>query len=244
MNTNNYLDILKDLGLSEQEIDLYVGLLKTGGCSATSLASEVNIKRTTVYPILERLISQGIVTVYEQGGKKLFYPVKPQQLGTLFERKIKSFNKIIPYLEGLAKTDKSIYGVRFIKSKDELKLFYDEILSEYKNKEYYIIGSASTWLNTDRDFFLDFRKKRAENSTRVKLLLSGDSMGEEGQNDTSLLREYKYMPEKYKFKSTIDIYNDKIVIVGPEVDALCVVIAIPPMVDVFRSIFEILWESL
>ena len=104
------------------------------------------------------------------------------------------------------------------------------------------LGSVSGFLNIDREFLLDFRKKRAARNTRVKLLLSHDSKGEEGQNDPQLLRTFKYLPEKYRFKSTIDIYDDKIVIIGPEIKALAVVVAIPAMVDIFRSVFEILWE--
>jgi hypothetical protein len=135
------------------------------------------------------------------------------------------------------------YGVRMIKSKRELEAFYNNILDEYRDREYYIIGSVSGFLNIDRDFLVSFRKKRATRNTRVKLLLSHDSRAEEGQNDPKLLRSFKYLPEKYNFKSTIDIYDDKIVIIGPEVKALAVVVAIPAMVDIFRSVFEILWEG-
>jgi len=57
------------------------------------------------------------------------------------------------------------------------------------------------------------------------------------------LRDYKYLDKKYSFKSTIDIYNDKILIVSSELSALAVVVALPPMVDVFKAIFEALWDS-
>ena len=51
------------------------------------------------------------------------------------------------------------------------------------------------------------------------------------------------MPERFKFKSTIDIYADKVLIVSPELSSLAVVIAIPAMVDVFKSAFEMIWEA-
>jgi len=245
MNSDKKLEALKDLGLSYQEGQAYLTLLETNGSDATSLAKKLFIKRTTIYPILERLMEQNLVTTYEQSSKKIYRPVKPDRVALQFERKLESFIDIIPMLEKLqSKESGKIYGVKFIQSKKELKKIYAEVLQDYKNKEYYIIGSSSTWLNTDRDFFIDFRKRRSRNNTRVKLLLSHDSRNEIGQDDPSLLREYKYLPEKYNFKSTIDIYRDKIIIVGPEVDALCAVIAIPPMIDVFRSVFEILWENL
>ncbi len=236
--------VLKEFGLSPQETMVYTKLLEMGGADATSLAQNVGLKRTTVYPILERLISHGVVSSYDQGKKKLFTPIRPNRLPALYENKLQSLINIIPLLEKSQGTQGSEYGVRLIKSERELENLYADILEEYKGREYYIIGSVPSFLNVDREFFLNFRKKRAAAGTKVKLLLSNDSRTEESQKDTSLLREFKYLPEKYVFKSTIDIYDNKIVIVGSEVKALAVVIAIPPMVDVFRSVFEILWETL
>ena len=244
MKNTDISSVLKEFGLSEQETVVYTKLLEMGGADATSLAQYIDIKRTTVYPILERLISHGVVSSYDQGKKKLFTPIRPNKLPSLYEHKLQSLISIIPLLEKSQGTQTDEYGVRLIKSKRELEALYADILDEYRNREYYIIGSTPSFLNVDREFFINFRKKRAATGTKVKLLLSHDSRAEEGQKDPSLLREFKYLPEKYTFKSTIDIYDNKIVIVGPEVKALAVVIAIPPMVDVFRSIFEILWESL
>ncbi len=235
--------ILNDLGLSAHESNVYVALLEMGGADATALAEKTGLKRTTTYPILERLIAQGVVSSYDQGSKKFFKPLPPAQLGSLYQKKLNSLSSIIPLLENLQGQQTDTYGVRLIQSKKELETFYGEILEEYKNKEYYIIGSAPGFLNIDRDFLLNFRKKRAAGNTRVKLLLTHDSRQEEGQGDPKLLREFKYLPEKYIFKSTIDIYDDKIVIVGPEVKAVAVVIAIPPMVGIFRAVFEALWET-
>ena len=244
MKSTDISSVLKEFGLSEQETTVYTKLLEMGGGDATSLAKNTTIKRTTIYPILERLISHGVVSSYDQGKKKLFTPIRPNKLPGLYENKLQSLLQIIPLLEKSQGTQTDEYGVRLIKSSKELEALYNGILDEYKNKEYYVIGSTTNFLNVDREFLLNFRKKRAAAHTKVKLLLSHDSRDEEGQNDPNLLRDFKYLPEKYIFKSTIDIYDNKIVIVGPEVKALAVVIAVPPMVDVFRSVFEILWENL
>lgn len=242
MKNEQISEVLSEFGLSPQEVNVYIKLIELGGSSATQLATQMGIKRTTAYPLLERLISHGIVIVSDQGSKKFFTPVRPNKLSSLYENKLNSLTKIIPLLERMQGQEMKEYGVRVIKSKREFEAFYNNILDEYRDREYYIIGSVSGFLNIDRDFLIDFRKKRAARNTRVKLLLSHDSRSEEGQNDPKLLRTFKYLPEKYIFKSTIDIYDDKIVIIGPEVKALAVVVAIPAMVDIFRSVFEILWE--
>ncbi len=243
MKIDEKLELLRGIGLSTHEIAAYIGLLKTGGSSASELALEIRVKRTTIYPILENLSEKGLVAAYKKSFKTIYTPLAPNKLVSHYEHKLESLTKMVPILEKMQGTQMKGYGVRFIQTKRELEGFYNEILDDYRDKNYYIIGNANAFLNIDADFLLEYRKKRALRNIRTKLLLSSDSRSAVGQDDPTLLREFKYLPEKYKFKSTIDIYDDKILIIGPEVKALAVVIAIPPMVDVFRSIFEVLWEG-
>lgn len=237
-------DSLKGLGMSETEIGVYISLLATGGADAATISKNIGIKRTTVYPIVDRLVNQGLVTVHDSGNKRYFRSVKPASVTDIYSRKLDALVSIVPKLEALEGISRDIFGVRFIRTKKEFESFYTDILHEYKNREYYIIGSASGFLNINRDFLIEYRKRRAENGTRVRLIMSDDSRTEVGQYDRTLQRDFKYMPAKYKFRSTIDIYDDKIFIVGPELKAMAVVIEVPPMVDVFRSVFELLWETL
>lgn len=243
MKIDEKMETLRGIGLNNHEIMAYTDLVKMGSTSATELARESGLKRTTIYPILANLIEKGLVNSYKKGSKTLFVPLTPAKLVSLYEHKLESLTALVPYLEKMQNTQTKPYGVRFIQTKRELETFYNDILDDYRERSYYIIGNANAFLNVDPNFLLEFRKKRALRNIHTKLLLSHDSKSAVGQDDQSLIREFKYLPEKYQFKSTIDIYDDKILIVGPEVKALAVVIAIPPMVDVFRSIFEVLWEK-
>jgi len=236
------LSALTSLGMTKQEASVYLGTFKLGGATATAIAKEVSMQRTAVYPILKTLAEKGLVTTYLKGSRKKFYAQKPNRVAEIFSNKLETFTKLIPTIESLDKKQAQIFGLRFIESKDELEKFYEEILHEYKNKEYYAIGNTNAWEGISPDFFALFRKKRAQNKTRTKLLLSADS-AKINPTETDLLREYKYLPEKYSFKSTMDIFKDKVLIISPDLSSLAVVIAIPAMVDVFKSVFEMLWDS-
>ena len=39
------------------------------------------------------------------------------------------------------------------------------------------------------------------------------------------------------------MFDDKVLVVSPDLTALAVVIEIPVMVDIFKSIFEALWDA-
>jgi sugar-specific transcriptional regulator TrmB len=241
----NTLKILKEFGFSEQEAQAYLMLLKLGGAVASTVAREMGTKRTTIYPILKKLAEDGIVSVYFRKNKRFYYAIKPHKLSSLFEKKLELFNSLIPSLESIEKKQAQVMGLRFIETHEELKHFYDNILDEYKKykvKEYYVIGNSSAWKDLNEEFFNQYRIDRAKLNISTKLLLSFDSQ-QNNPTDESLLREYKYMPEKYKFKSTIDIFKDKVLIVGPELSSLAVVIEIPAMIDIFKSVFEMLWET-
>lgn len=229
------------MGLTEQEAETYLALLKLGGATATNLAKAVGVKRTTVYPLLETLTKKGCVFVYFRKSKRFFYAQKPAKLVSLLEKKVEFFNSALPLFESIEKKQAQAIGLRFIETKEELKQFYEDILVEYKNKNYRVIGNANEWESIDPEYFQDYRKRRGRLNTKIRLLLSSDS-NNSNPTDKSLLREYKYLPEKHKFKSTMNIFNDKVLIVSPHITSLAVVIAVPVMVDIFKSMFEIIWE--
>jgi len=233
---------LTSLGMSKQEASVYLATFKLSGSTATAIAKESGMQRTAVYPILKALAERGLVTIFFKGSRKIFRAQKPSRIAEIFSNKLETFNKLIPTIEALDKQQAQVFGLRFIESKSELENFYQEILDEYKNKSYYAIGNANAWEGVDPEFFIAFRKRRARNNIRTKLLLSSDS-AKINPTEKELLREYKYLPATYSFKSTIDIYNDRILIISPELSSLAVVIAIPAMVDIFKSMFEIIWDS-
>lgn len=238
---NQNITILQNLGLNNEEARIYLALLGLGGCAASLLAKEVGLKRTTVYPILTSLAEKGLVNVYFRENKRFYYAEKPAKVAGLFHKKIESFESIIPALESMDKKQAQMLGLRFIETINELQEFYSATLDEYRNKSYLAIGNTNVWEELDAKFFTQYRKKCALHNIRTKLLLTTDS-AKVNPKDENLLREFKYLPQKYAFKSAIDIFDDKVLISSPKFSSLAIVIAIPAMVDVFKTIFEMLWD--
>lgn len=238
----NAKDSLISLGLSVQEADVYVALLKQSGASASVLAREIGMKRTTAYAILKNLTEKGFSSVYFRSGKRVYHAQKPHKIASLVEQKLKSFNEAIPFFESLDRSRAQKLGLRFIESKKELEGFYNEILIDYKNKEYRVIGSTPAWESIDPNYFVKFREARAKAHIQTKLLLTTESK-KDSPTDKDLLRQVRFLPKQYGFKSTLDIFDDKILIVSPDLTSLAVIVAVPAMVDIFNSIFEMLWEN-
>lgn len=231
---------LLEFGMTESEADVYLALFRLGGATASVVAKETELQRTTVYPILKSLTKKGCVLVYFRKNRNYYYAQKPDKLASLFEKKLEFFQSIVPLFESMDKKQAQSVGLRFIETKDELRQFYMDILDDHRT--YCVIGNTLTWKNIDPEFFDEYMKTRATLKIKTRLLLSADSR-EINPANKDLLREFKYLPEKYPFKSTLNIFNDKVLIISPESSYLAVVIAIPSMVDIFKSVFEIIWES-
>ncbi|MBI2551751.1 hypothetical protein HYW17_00415 [Candidatus Uhrbacteria bacterium] len=237
------IENLKNLGLPEQEANIYLALLKLGGSQASKVAKEAGLKRTTVYPILKSLAQKGFCNVYFRKNRRFYYAEKPHKVARLFAKKLEIFESVIPMLESVEKKQTQQFGLRFIEALDELKQFYTEILDEYQNKSYYVISSGQEWEGLDPQWFVEFRKERGRRNIRTKLILS-PQFKDKNPTDPKFLRTWKYVPEKYAFKSTIDIFKDKVLIISPQLSSLAIVVAVPTMVDVFQSAFNIIWDLL
>ena len=232
---------LKELGLNDHEANIYTLLLKAGGLPASAVAKESGLRRTTAYAILQNMAQKGFVSVFIKRGRKMFVAEKPQNVAGYFEKKLRSFTETIPFLESMEKKQIQTVGLRFIESVDELKRYYAGILRQYRGRAYDIMGNSNVWQGLDPNFFVQYRKDRAAANIRTRILLTADSK-QTSPTDASLLRDIKFLPEKYLFKSTIDIYDDQVLIIGPSLAAPAVVIAAPAMVDVFKSVFQVIWD--
>ena len=230
---------LLDFGLNESEAETYLALFRLGGATASVVAKETGLQRTTIYPILKSLAKKGCVLVYFRKSQHYYYAQKPDKIMGLFEKKLEFFNSVIPLFESMDKKQAKAIGLRFIETKEELRKFYMDILDDHKS--YRIIGNAHIWQKMDPEFFEQYREMRARLNIKTRLLLSADSK-KTNPTTRDLLREFKYLPEEYEFKSTLNIFNDKVLIISPESSSLAVVIAVPAMVDIFKSMFEIIWK--
>lgn len=68
MNT----EILKEIGLTENEIIIYLYLLKSDSKTAYEIAKQTGIYRVHVYDKLEQLMNKGLVTHIYRGLKSIF----------------------------------------------------------------------------------------------------------------------------------------------------------------------------
>jgi sugar-specific transcriptional regulator TrmB len=93
-NGNNVKRVLRVVGLTNLEANVYIKLLQMGHTKVTSLARRTGVTRTQLYPLLEKLVEKGFIK--ESKGRPTTYSVvEPEKLMIILEKWIKEQNKAI-----------------------------------------------------------------------------------------------------------------------------------------------------
>ncbi|KXJ98680.1 MAG: Sugar-specific transcriptional regulator TrmB [Parcubacteria bacterium OLB19] len=80
-NFEKLLVILNKIGLTDNESRVYLASLQLGPAKVAQLSRISNVKRTTIYPIVESLHRKGLIFEKEVGLKKIFCSRKSRSFG-------------------------------------------------------------------------------------------------------------------------------------------------------------------
>ncbi|HLC70842.1 MAG TPA: helix-turn-helix domain-containing protein [Candidatus Nanoarchaeia archaeon] len=134
-----HTEALRSIGLTDNEIKIYIDLLKSGSSTAYDIGKRTGIYRVHVYDKLEQLMDKGLVTHIYQAAKKYFQATPPVKIKQYLEEKKKEMelqeadiNSILPELEAMANLPKEDTFVEVFKGNEGLKYFLKDIVKTKK----------------------------------------------------------------------------------------------------------------
>src|SRR3989338_6121463 len=101
MKNTKLIELLEELGLSENESKVYFASLSLGPATIIRIANTAEIKRTTVYSVVEALKQKGLINLEIKGFKKLYAAENPEKLETILEVKRNKLKAMLPEFAGL-----------------------------------------------------------------------------------------------------------------------------------------------
>src|SRR3989344_6298179 len=132
---------LKELGLTDNEIKLYLALLTFGVLNPTQLAEKTGLHRSYIYDTLERLLERGIINTIFVDNKKHYQPVDPKVLRELFELKLRKLDSILPQLSNLFTSTKEETRIELHKGERVLRTLIKYLLAHLKKHDIiYLLG--------------------------------------------------------------------------------------------------------
>jgi sugar-specific transcriptional regulator TrmB len=240
--------ILREIGLSEGEIKVYLALLKLGEAKKTELAKQAGVSSSKVYEICGRLQNKGIVGTILKNNKKHFQAMEPKRLIDFFNDKTarietqrKELEKAIPILENYSKTQDN--KAVLYEGLNAIKNFYRNILEELnQGEEYYVIGvNYGDSLAGVKEFFENFHRQRAKKGIKVKMLVNSDTK-EILVKTIHTKSEIRYLPQYLMSNMIILFYKNKSFIFFLAKDAVGLLIENAEVSKGFKSYFNAFWK--
>lgn len=240
--------ILREIGLSEGEIKIYLALLKLGEAKKTELAKESGVSSSKVYEICGKLQKKGIVGTIVKDKKIHFQSMEPKRLLDFFNEKTakiesqkKELEKAIPLFENFSKKQEN--KAILYEGLTAVKNFYRNILEELKQgEEYYVIGvNYGENLLGIKEFFENFHRQRAKKGIKVKMLVNHDAKDLLVKTIHSK-SEVRFLPQYLMNNMIILFYKNKSFIFFLAKDTIGLLIENKEVTKGFKSYFDAFWK--
>lgn len=244
------ISALCEFGLSENEARVYLAALTLGASSVQRIAKLSEVKRTTVYSIIEALKVHGLVHEELKGFKRVFVAEHPQALDKVLSARRKLLDELLPEFSALYNLKSGEDTIRFYEGIDEVKRVYEGLLEDIRPKEDYMVLSAmKSWYDLDPDYFERFTLRRGELSRRldfrIRLLLQDTPITQRHKKmERTYNEQIKILPKTVSLTTNVVIIPRKVVIhqLVPPIHAM--VIHNSNIVRLHRETFELLWSTL
>jgi len=235
---------LKDLGLSDKEIIVYLAGLEIGLSSVSGYSEKANLPRTTTYDLLKSLKEKGLSSYVIRSGVKYFSVANPEELLNQIQEKEKKIKRILPDLKAYQQNKFEKPKVEFYQGPEGMRTVALDVMKEEKIKSYDSLVSAKT-LSFMPFFHEQFRRKRKENRIFVNMISEKtDLTSKMKNNDKKELRKTKFYDGLMKdLPVSLFVYGNKIAfIIWSENEQMGIIIEHKDIAELQRRIFKDIWK--
>jgi sugar-specific transcriptional regulator TrmB len=245
--------VLKDLGLNDKEIHVYLNALEIGTKPASVIARRVKIPRNTTRFLLDKLVSKGFVQKSTKANTQLYTPEKPENLIKLLERQRREKNanidkqidqvkKIVKELESRYRPETTKPKVAYYDGEEGLIKVYEDTLKSSETLRSFACYDVEH--EGFPDYFKNYYKKRVKNKIPIRCIHIGSELGKyKTLLDAEEWRESRLLPpDKYYFTPEVQLYDNKVTIAS-WIEELGIIIESQEVYEVFRTIFELAWKE-
>ncbi|MEK7545400.1 MAG: helix-turn-helix domain-containing protein [Patescibacteria group bacterium] len=233
--------ILKNLGMSDKEAQIYIACLSLGSSVVAKISKRAQINRITCYDILEKLVQKGYVNFLNKKNIRYFSATDPEIIGREALRHANEFKEILPDLHRL-KSGNVHPHIQYFEGVEGIKAIYSDTLTSKTE----ILNYANS--QEIRSFWPEYDKEYVEKRAKKKIYLRGiapsDEWGQHVQEESrKYFREIRLIPkEKYNFTNEINIYENKIAICSFGNELIGMIIESSEIANTQRAIFLMAWE--
>jgi len=227
-------EILKNIGLNDKEVDVFIALLQNPSSSGTQISQYVTIDRRTTYDILKNLYLKGFCSKFTKNKITFYSATNLQAIVSDLKSKTESFQNIIPNLENL-KQENNNEIVELHSGRIGLINITEDIIKN--NSKHYVFGSIKQSIINYPAQIKYFVKKLKE------LDLEEDIIFEEKHDFQTVPKgRYKFLPKEMIPPTTTIIYGNKVAIFVNDIQETIILIKNKNIAKAYLSYFKTFWN--
>lgn len=231
---------LENIGLSKNEIIVYLDLIKVGKSSAGDISKRTKIHRPNVYDNVENLTKKGIVTKTVEENRKVFYPVPPKDLLGYLKQKEENLRKVIPKIEELHHKPKEERKVTILEGFPSIRNIFISFVES--GEPIYIYGLPNI-PETLEGFVKYFHEKRIEQKICLKAIYNKDAEKRVREINKMEFSEGRYLTSKYDSNVTTCIWGNRVSFVFWDTPMSVILVENDSLAESYKNYFEILWNE-
>lgn len=247
---------LRNLGLNENEVKVYLYLLTHGESIASVIAKRLEMKRVTVYSTLESLEKKSIIQSFIKNNVAHFDAIEPDDIVELCEQKVNEMQRLRQKADTLKDEFRKLREKgRMPKLEIRGKIKYYEGLEavtdligetlDVKEKEQLCFGLNSYHTELAGDDWGRYTEKRVQKGMRVRSIQPDTEAAIEYKSrDAKELRDTRLVPHgNFPGNCEINLIGDMIAMFTTrEKSAMGMKMYSPDMAQALRSLFNLAWE--
>ncbi|HRY82504.1 MAG TPA: helix-turn-helix domain-containing protein [Candidatus Moranbacteria bacterium] len=243
---NNLLAILKDMGLSDLEASVYLASLSLGPASVSKISRNSDVKRTSVYPIINSLKQKGLMNIELRGWKKLYTAESPEKLKFIIDDKLNKLKNGLPDFMAMYNLRGGESFIKYYEGIAGIKSVYESFLRDIQpHDDYLVISDTEEWFNLDPEYFSSFLERRAKFNINVRMLLQDKEKARElKKKEQGLNFKIKLLPPETKLTTNMVVIPQRILIQQLTPPIIGIVIENKSIIQMNQQLFEIMWKSI
>jgi len=236
--------MLKEYGLGDDEVALYLAALAFGEAPIAAIAERAGVNRSTAYTVAKSLEARGLMGSYRMRGGLRFVASDPKTLLAQSRKHTDDIAAIIPELEALAMRAPQKPKVTSYEGKEGYYTVAEDSLSVPNTILLHIGSLTDIWSVIGKEYDLThFVPRRLQQHIRIRCLYFPSGVREQvgAMDHAKELREVRYLPERHAYSNSMLIFRNKVAIFTSRKEFITVLIESEEIAEAERQKFEMLW---
>lgn len=232
---------LTEAGLTKNQAEVYLELIKNPGQTGGEIAKKLSIDRSFAYGLLDSLIIKGLVNYAVKENKRLYFPSEPENLLRDIDEKRKKILDAVKQIKEIKHKTKEKVSVGVYEGRAGLKAFVRDFL---ESPDFYTLGGGGKLniLESLKYEYPGYLKELQKKKITGKLITSPENkeiMKKVYGNAKVDIKTFNNLKSQFNFI----IFKNKIAIYSAEEKPVVIIIENSDIAGALKDHFNNLWKS-